>query len=231
MEAPTATESAGTALPRARYRDGARAAAPLALVVGIFGVSWGVLAGDAGIGPLAALLMSGTTFAGSAQFAAISILADGGGIAAAVTAAVLLNARYGPIGLSIAPVLRGNAAMRLLQSQLVVDESWAVANQGGGRFDRHLLIGAGAALYAAWVMGTALGALGGDLLGEPETLGLDAAFPALFVALLAPQLRDRRALAVACAGAAIALALVPFARPGAPVIAAATACAWGLRRP
>lgn len=231
MEASTAMESPAMALPRAGYRDGARAAAPLALVVGIFGVSWGVLAGDAGIGPFAALLMSATTFAGSAQFAAISILADGGGIAAAVTAAVLLNARYGPIGLSIAPVLRGNAAMRLLQSQLVVDESWAVANRGGGRFDHHLLIGAGAAIYISWLAGTALGALGGDLLGEPETLGLDAAFPALFVALLAPQLRDRRALAVACAGAAIALALVPLARPGVPVIAAATACAWGFRRP
>jgi 4-azaleucine resistance transporter AzlC len=211
-----------------------RLAAPLGAAVGIFGVSFGILARSAGLGWLAPLVMSATTFAGSAQFAAVSILASVGaaGVAAAVTAAVMLNTRYLPIGLSVAPALHGSAASRLLQGQLVVDESWAVANQGGGRFDRGTLLVTGAVLYVAWVAGTTIGVLGGSALGDPSKLGLDAAFPALFLALLAAQLRGRRArrsLAAAGLGGAIALVLLPFTPAGIPIVAASAACLIGLR--
>jgi predicted branched-subunit amino acid permease len=102
--------------------------------------------------------MSATTFAGSAQFAAASILGTSGGIAAAVLAAVLLNARYGPISVSVASLFRGGRLRRVVESQLIVDESWAVSRRPDGHFDRHLLIGAGLLLYACWVGGTAIGA-------------------------------------------------------------------------
>jgi 4-azaleucine resistance transporter AzlC len=200
------------------------------VAVGIFGVSFGVLARSAGFGAIAPIVMSATTFAGSAQFAAVSIARDGGGIAAATAAAVLLNARYGPIGLSIAPSLQGRVLVRFLQSQLAVDESWAIANRGGGRFDRAALVGAGLALYGAWVAGTIVGVAGGDVLGDPEALGLDAAFPALFLALLLPQVRRRRLIAAAAAGAGIALVLVPVTEPGVPIIAASLASLAGWRR-
>jgi predicted branched-subunit amino acid permease len=110
-----------------------------------------------------------------------------------------------------------------------VDESWALSNQGGGRFDRRILIGAGALLYASWVVGTILGIIGGNLIGDPETLGLDAAFPALFLALLAGQVRDRRAALAAVAGAGVAALLVPFVAPGLPIVAASAVCLVGLR--
>jgi predicted branched-subunit amino acid permease len=112
----------------------------------------------------------------------------------------------------------------------MVDESWAISHRGGGRFDRRLLIGAGLLLYAAWVGGTTLGVFGGQALGDPKRLGLDAAFPALFLGLLARQLGSRRAVAAALLGAAIALTLVPLAPPGIPIIAAVAACLIGLRR-
>jgi predicted branched-subunit amino acid permease len=144
---------------------------------------------------------------------------------------VLLNARYIPIGLSVAPSLRGPAWQRGLRAQLVVDESWAVSHVGGGRYDPRLLFGAGLTLYCSWVAGTTLGVAAGSLLGDPERLGLDAAFPALFLALLAGQLRGRGAVVAALAGAAIATALVPFVPPGVPVVAASLACLIGLRRP
>jgi 4-azaleucine resistance transporter AzlC len=211
------------------YRDGARAALPLAVAVGAFGIPFGLLARSAGIGSLAAVVMSASTFAGSAQFAAASILESGGAVAAAIGAAVLLNARYGPIGVSVAPVLGGPLWKRLLLAQLVVDESWAIANRGG-RFDRRLLIGAGAVLYVTWVASTAVGALGARALGDPTALGLDAAFPALFLALLWPQLRGRRAITVAVLGATIALALTPLVPPGLPIVAASVACLVGLMR-
>jgi predicted branched-subunit amino acid permease len=94
---------------RRRYWDGVRAALPLGLADLAFGTWFGVLAHAAGMGNVAAVVMSATTFAGSAQFAAASVLGAGGAVAAAVTAAVMLNLRYGPIGLSAAPLCPARA--------------------------------------------------------------------------------------------------------------------------
>jgi len=207
-----------------------RAAAPLAIAVVAFGVSFGLLARADGWGWLAPIAMSATTFAGSAQFATVSVLGDGGTAAAAIVAALLLNARYAPIGASVAPFFEGPAWSRFLHAQLIVDESWAISAEGHGRFNTRMLIGSGLLLYLAWVAGTALGVLGGEALGDPEALGLDAAFPALFLALLVPQVRDRRAAIAAVLGAAIALALTSFAPAGVPIIAASAACLIGVRR-
>src|ERR671930_115532 len=213
-----------------RLRDGVRRAAPIGIAVGLFGVSYGLLARSVGMGRVAPVVMSATTFAGSAQFAVASILDAGGTVAAAVLAAVLLNVRYAPISISVADVFAGGAPRRLVQSQLIVDESWAIAARGGGRFDRNVLLGAGLLIYPCWVGGTALGVLGGGVLGDPTRLGLDAAFPALFLALLVPQLAGRRTLAAAVAATAIALALVPVVPPGIPIVAASAACLVGWRR-
>jgi 4-azaleucine resistance transporter AzlC len=207
-----------------------RRVAPLVVAVAAFGLSYGVLAGAAGMGTIAPILMSATTFAGSAQFAAASILDEGGAVAAAIAAAVLLNVRYVPMGLSVSPLFHGPAWRRFLEAQLVVDESWAIANRGGGRFDRGLLLGAGLILYPSWVLSTSIGTVAGDLLGDPETLGLDAAFPALFLGLLIAQLRSRLSVVAALGGAAVALALVPVAPAGVPIIAAAAVCLIGWRR-
>src|ERR671929_955396 len=202
-----------------RLRDGVRRALPIAIAVFLFGVSFGLLARSVGMGRVAPIVMSATTFAGSAQFAVASILDAGGTAAAAILAAVLLNVRYAPISISVADLFGGAVLRRLVQSQLIVDESWALSARGGGRFDRDVLLGAGLLLYPCWVGGTALGVLGGGLLGDPARLGLDAAFPALFLALLVSQLAGRTARAAALAAAAIALALVPVVPPGAPIVA------------
>ena len=211
------------------YRDGARAVAPIAVAAFAFGASFGVLAEAAGMGSAAPVVMSMTTFAGAAQFAVASILDAAGGVLAAVVAAILLNARYAPISIAVAPAFRGSLVRRVAEAQLIVDESWAVSTRDG-RTDARMLVGAGLTLYPAWVGGTAIGAVGGGALGDPERLGLDAAFPALFLALLATQLRGRRAAAAAVAGAAIAAALIPFTPAGVPIVAASVACLIGWRR-
>lgn len=216
---------------RFEVRRGATTAVPLAIAVGLFGISFGVLsATTGGMGALPAIVMSATTFAGSAQFAAASIVGGGGQPLAAIVAALLLNARYLPIGVSVAPFLHGGPLRRFAQAQLVVDESWAIAASGAGRFDPHRLIGAGVVLWLAWVGGTIVGVLGGEALGDPAALGLDAAFPALFLALLVPQIGGRRAYFAAMLGAAIAIALVPVSPAGVPIIAAAAAAFIGLAR-
>jgi branched chain amino acid efflux pump len=218
-------------LTEARYRDGAKRIAPIALAALAFSVSFGVLARASGIGALEAIVMSMTVFAGSAQFAVVSILAVGGGIASAILAAVLLNARYAPISVSLAPIFVGGRPRRLLEAQLIVDESWAMSRRPDGRYDRRLLVGAGLVLYACWVGGTIGGALAGEALGDPADLGLDAAFPALFLAILVTQVHSRRALAAAVLGGTIALVLIPVAPAGVPIVAAAAACLIGWRRP
>jgi 4-azaleucine resistance transporter AzlC len=213
-----------------RYRDGVRAALAVAATVWFFGASYGLTARSAGMGAVAPLVMSATTFAGSAQFAVTSILGASGGTAAAIAAAVLLNARYAPISISVAQLFQGPRLRRLLESQLIVDESWALSSRGDGRFDRRILLGAGLLLYVSWVGGTAVGVLAGDALGDPRDIGLDGAFPALFLALLVPQLRSPRARAAAVLGGAIALVLIPVTPPGTPIVAASAACLLGLRR-
>jgi 4-azaleucine resistance transporter AzlC len=211
-----------------RIRDGVRAALPLTVAPLLFGASFGLLAVDAGLGALGAVAMSATTFAGSAQFAAATILEDGGGVFAAIVAALLLNARYVPLSLAVASIFPGSRRRRAFESQLIVDESWALAGRSG-RFEYGVLIGAGLLLYVLWVGGTALGTVIGDLL-DPEAIGLDAAFPALFLALLAPYLRSRRALLTALVAGAITLVLLPVAAPGVPIVAASLAALIGLRR-
>lgn len=212
-------------------RDGLRAVIPLTVAVAGFGVSFGVLAEATGMGTIAPVVMSATTFAGSAQFAAIAILGEGGAVATAIVAALLLNARYGPIGVTVAPWLPGGPFSRFLRAQLVVDESWALASEGHGRYDPHVLLGAGLGLFPAWVGGTLVGVVLGDVLPDPETMGLDAAFPALFLGLLWPQLRGRPlAIRAAALGATIALVLTPLLPVGLPIVAAATATLLGLRR-
>jgi 4-azaleucine resistance transporter AzlC len=219
-------------MTEARYRDGVRVMLPLMPAIVAFGASFGVLARAAGVDSLAALVMSATTFAGSAQFAVVSVLGAGGTAAAAIGAAVLLNARYAPMALAASGAFRGGPLRRLLEAQLLVDESWALSSREGG-FDRKLLLGAGGILYVGWNAGTAIGVLAGDSLADPATLGLDAAFPALFLALLAPLLRSggRTAVVAALMGAGIALALTPITPAGVPVIAATAACLVGLTRP
>jgi predicted branched-subunit amino acid permease len=182
------------------------------------------------MGSIAPVVMSATTFAGSAQFAVASVFEASGGVAAAVAAGLLLNARYAPMSIVAAPGFRGSRLRRLLGSQLIVDESWALAVRRAGAFDVPFLLGAGSVLYPTWVASTALGVVAGDLIGDPTRLGLDAAFPALFLALLVPMLRTRTSLAAAVLGGAIALALVPVAPAGVPIVAASAACLVGLRQ-
>jgi 4-azaleucine resistance transporter AzlC len=213
----------------AAFRSGLRAGAPFALAGVLLSLSFGVLARDAGMPVAAVIAMSVVVFAGSAQFAAISIIAAGGGVGAAVAAAAMMNSRFLAMGIALGPSLPGGPWRRAAQGQAVVDSSWAMSAQGDGTFDRVFLFGATAIQYLTWQVGTVVGALGGNLLGDTHKLGLDAVYPAFFMAILIVELRRPRAGGVALAGALIALALIPIAPAGVPVLAASIAALAGLR--
>ncbi len=203
-------------------------AAPIALAVFVFGASFGVLALAVHLPGWTTVLMSALVFAGSAQFAAVGVLAAGGGVVAAVLAGVLLNLRFIATGIAVAPVLPGSRWRRALLAQLVIDESYALGTAAGvpGRPDRRTLLVSGIELYIAWIAGTTLGVLLGPVLGDPKRLGLDAAFPAGFVALLWPMLARPNAIRCALAGIVIALVLAPFTPAGVPLAGAAVAGVW-----
>jgi predicted branched-subunit amino acid permease len=210
------------------FGAGVRAGLPFAIAGGLLATSFGVLARDVGMPAWAAVLMSAIVFAGSAPIAALTILGAGGGLGSALGAAALMNSRFLPMGIAFAPSLPGGPVSRAAQGQTVVDVSLVVARDGRGGYDRGLLFGSSAIQYLTWVSGTAAGAIAGSLIGDPEALGLDAVYPAFFLALMIGELRSGRAKGVAAAGALIALALVPFTPPGVPVLAASLATLIGL---
>ena len=212
------------------YRAGMRAGVPFALATVVLGMYFGVLSQSLGWGAVAPVLFSILAFSGSAQFAVAAVLGAGGGAAVAILAAVILNARFLPMGIAVAPHLKGGRWQRALEAQAVIDSSWALASRGNGRFDRTFLIGASVPQAAAWMGGTAIGVAVGDGIGDPDRLGLDVVFPALFLALLIGELRagGRRAIISASLAAMLAVALLPFTAPGIPVIASCVAALVGL---
>ena len=212
------------------FAAGLRAGLPFAVAGLLLSVTFAVGAEEAGLTGLAAVVFSAIVFAGSAQFAAVAIIAQGGTAGAAVVAAALVNSRFLPMGVALGPSLRGRAVSRAAQGQAVVDASWALASREDGSFDRGLLFGSTAIMYVSWVAGTAAGAIWGERLGDPEALGLDAIFPAFFLSLLLIEMKSGRAIGVAALGALIALALIPVAPAGVPVMVASLASLVGLHR-
>jgi 4-azaleucine resistance transporter AzlC len=216
---------------RTQVEAGVRRGLVFGAAVFAIALSFGVLARPV-MGSVAPIVMSFIVFSGAAQFGALAVLSAGGSAGAAIAAGVMLNARYLAMGLALAPSLRGRTASRIALVMSTADASWAAASRGDGTFDPWFMAGASIPQYVGWVLGTVVGVLIGGVLGDPKTYGLDALFPAFFVALLYEEVRGRRKVAAACGGAAIALALTPLLPPGLPIlIAAAAAVAAARLRP
>jgi predicted branched-subunit amino acid permease len=213
-------------------RSGIRAALPLIVPTLALGISFGVLA-EPVMGSVAPVVMSIVVFSGGAQFAALSVLQSGGAAASAIGAGMLMNTRWLPMSFAVAPSLRGRTPRRALEAQAIVDASFVLASRADGTFDRGVLIGATLPQAACWISGTAIGAFGGGVVGDPDRFGLDAIFPAFYLCLLAGELGERggRTPAVTVVLASlITLALLPSLPPGLPIIAASAAALIGLRR-
>jgi 4-azaleucine resistance transporter AzlC len=210
-----------------------RDAVSIGVATGIYAVSFGVLSVAAGFSVAQTCVMSLVAFTGASQFTFVSVLGAGGGVAGGLPPALLLAGRNAIYALSLREVLRGGRLRRAASAHLVIDESTAMAHaQGEPAAKRHAFLATGLAILVCWNLGTLAGALAGGALTDPRALGLDAIFPAVFLALLAPQLRagGQRAVGAALAGAAIALVLVPLTPAGVPVMASVLGCVPFLRR-
>lgn len=209
-------------LPSARRNAGIRRGIPFGVAVFAISLSFGVLARPL-IGPVAPIVMSILVFSGAAQFGALAVLTAGGSTAAAIAAGVLLNGRYAAMGIALAPSLRGRALSRAAFAVTMVDSSWAAASGRDGTFDPWYMVGVSVPQYVGWVTGTILGVVVGPRLGSPSGLGLDALFPAFFLALLFEEARGYKRAAAGAGGAGIALLLTPVVPAGLPILAASAA--------
>ncbi|WP_069467389.1 AzlC family ABC transporter permease [Actinacidiphila rubida] len=187
----------------------------------LVGVSFGAIAVGLGLPLWLPVLLSLVVFAGAAQFLFVGIVGAGGNPVAAVAAGLLVNARHLPFGFAVGDVLATGWLRRLAGSHLMVDETVAFTlAQDDPRRRRIAYWGCGAGLFAAWNLGVLAGAFGGRAVGDTDAFGLDAAFPAVLVALLLPSLGDRAPRRAAGVGAAVALTATPWLPAGVPVLLA-----------
>ena len=212
----------------ARLRQTISACFTLSLAVGVFAVSFGVSSVAAGASVAQTCALSLLVFTGASQFSAVSVLGAGGSAASAFGGAALLAARNGVYGLAAARHIDGRLSTRLLAAQLTIDESTAMAAAQHDAVHRRAAFWVtGASIYVFWNLGTLLGALLGEAV-DPRTFGLDAAFPAAFVAMVWPLLRVRRSAMAAGVGAGLCLVLIPFTPVGVPILCAAVGVVFGI---
>jgi len=214
-----------------QLRAVAAACVTLGFAVGVFAVSFGVTSVSAGASVAQTCAMSLLVFTGASQFSAVSVLGSGGSAASAFGGAALLAARNSVYGLAMAPHLKGRLGVRLLAAQWTIDESTAMAAaQTDERHRRAAFWITGGSIYLFWNIGTLIGAVLGSAI-DPEVYGLDAAFPAAFVAMLWPLLRERRSAMAAGIGAVLCLVLIPFTPVGVPILAASLGILVGVPAP
>ncbi|MFJ6280583.1 AzlC family ABC transporter permease [Arthrobacter subterraneus] len=186
----------------------------------MLGLSFGAAASNAGWGFWAPVVFSMLTFSGSAQFALLTTLALGGA-AAAIAAAILINARYVVMGVALNDSLRGNRGWRAVQAQALTDASFVVAHRGDGRFDLARLASATVPQWVCWVGGTALGVSIGPSPELLQNIGADVIFPAFFLMLAMDEVRrSSRALLGSVCAAAIAGGLLFVTEPSYVLLAA-----------
>src|SRR4051794_15508877 len=197
----------------------------------LVGASFGAIAVSGGLSWWVPVLMSFVVFAGGAQFAAVGVVLAGGSPVAAVVAGLVLNARLLPFGFAVADVLGSRWRTVLPGAHVLTDESvaFALAERDPAR-RRAAYWACGIGLFVVWNLAVGLGVLAGRLVSNTDALGLDAAFPAVLLALVVPSLRDPRTRLAALVGAVVAVAATPFVSPGIPVLLALVGLAVVARR-
>jgi predicted branched-subunit amino acid permease len=190
------------------------------VAVGAYGLSFGAAAVTAGLSTLQSCVLSLLLFTGASQFALVGVLGAGGSAVAAVAGALLLGTRNALYAVRLSSLVPARGPRRLVAAQLTIDETTGMATAAPPGLAGTAFWATGASVYVLWNLATLAGAVGAARLGDPGALGLDAAVPAAFLALLAPQLRSRGLASAALAGALVAAAAIPFTPPGVPVLLA-----------
>ncbi|MEU2563928.1 AzlC family ABC transporter permease [Streptomyces longispororuber] len=224
------TLTAPTAPTEPADRDGrpdsavVRDALGVGVAVGLSGFAFGVTSAGSGLTVLQTCALSLLVFTGASQFALVGALAGGGNPFTAAAGAFFLGVRNAFYGLRLSQLLALPRAVRPFAAHWVIDETAAVSlAQPGRRSARLGFTVTGLSLYTLWNLTTLGGAVGAEAIGDTDTWGLDAAGPAVFLALLAPMLRTAQERAVAAVAVLLGLGTLPVLPAGVPVLMAALA--------
>jgi 4-azaleucine resistance transporter AzlC len=186
----------------------------------VVGLSYGAISVGGGLDLWVPVVLSLIVFAGASQFLFVGIVAAGGSPIAATIAGLLVNSRHVAFGLAVSDVI-GNGWRRPIGSHLMTDENVAFAlSQEDLRQKRAAYWVCGIGIFVFWNLGVLVGALAGSVITDTDAFGLDAAFPAVLLALVLPSLRDKSTRTAALAGSVVALAVTPFLPAGVPVLLA-----------
>jgi predicted branched-subunit amino acid permease len=208
----------------------------VSVATGAYGISFGAIAVAGGLNAWQTMALSLLMFSGGSQFGLVGVVASGGSPWAGAATAIMLGARNAFYGLRLSTLLGVRSWRRPLAAQLVIDESSAMSlGRSTIRAGRLGFYATGLGVFVLWNLGTLVGVVGASAMSDPKVLGLDAAAPAAFIALLAPRLRDGEAWAIALVAAMIAVLTTPLVPPGIPVLIAAAfgiaVGAWPRRAP
>lgn len=199
-----------------------RDAAGVSVATGAYGISFGAISVAGGLNIWQTMALSLLMFSGGSQFGLVAVVVGGGSAWAGAATAVLLGARNALYGLRLSTLLELRSWRRLLGAQVVIDESSAMSmGRSSLRAGRLGFYATGIGVFVLWNLGTLIGVVGASVFTNPKVLGLDAAAPAAFIALLAPRLRGREPWAIALVAALIAVLMTPLVPPGIPVLIAA----------
>ncbi|ACV79116.1 AzlC family ABC transporter permease [Nakamurella multipartita] len=199
-----------------------RDAVGVSVATGAYGISFGAISLVGGLDVWQTMALSLLMFTGGSQFGLVGVVAGGGAPLAGAATAIMLGARNALYGLRLAELLALRGWRRFAAAQLIIDESTAMSiGRDSPRAARWGFYSTGLGVFALWNLGTLVGVVGAAWLADPRALGLDAAAPAAFLALLAPRLRGGEAWTIALAAALVALVAVPFVPVGFPVLIAA----------
>ncbi|HZK74544.1 MAG TPA: AzlC family ABC transporter permease [Clostridia bacterium] len=209
-----------------------RDALGVAIASGAYALSFGAIATASGLSLLQTVALSVLMFTGASQFALVGVIGTGGSVWAGAATAALLGSRNALYGLRLSSLLNVRGLRRIAAAHFVIDETTAMAiGRDTERASRFAFWATGPILFTFWNLGTLIGALATHALPDPKVLGLDAAPPAAFLALLAPRLRAREPLAIAIAAGVLALICLPFVPAGVPLLIVAMLVGLlGLRR-
>ncbi|WP_314224528.1 AzlC family ABC transporter permease [Streptomyces zaehneri] len=201
-----------------------RDALGVGIAVGLSGFAFGVTSAGSGLSVWQTCALSLLVFTGASQFALVGALAAGGNPLTAAAGAFFLGVRNAFYGLRLSQSLALPRVVRPFAAQWVIDETAAVSLAQTGKRAARIGFGVtGLTLYALWNLTTLLGALGAEAIGDTDAWGLDAAGPAVFLALLAPMLKTTAERAVAGLAVLLGLGLLPVLPAGVPVLTAALA--------
>jgi 4-azaleucine resistance transporter AzlC len=195
-------------------RDGLVSSLALVPSVFVYGTVFGGLAVQAGLSAAQVLGMTLLVFAGASQFVAVPMIAAGAPAIAIVVTTYVVNMRHYLMAATLAPSFRGvRRGWLALIAHLINDESFAVTVARSRPPDACVYLGSAVAIFGAFLGGVIVGVALGGLVDRPERYGLDFAFPAVFLSLVAVQLRRRADWLVAVAAAVLAVMLA-LALPG-----------------